>query len=186
MDALRAAARRGPPSLTPRRLAAARAALVRSLIAPRSCSATAARMWTVSLLAWGLSAAMNSTLLSISVAMNARLRDKRSSLAMTSLALCLRQAASATVVWHGKSLWCRHSFALQISAAEPETATSSPELRERRCAGRALTTSAIHCTSLTAERRSLTMYLLRMEFAEASDGQHQTIEVGRQRPHYPH
>src|SRR5215475_3054126 len=34
MDALRAAARRGPPSLAPRRLAAARAALVRSLIAP--------------------------------------------------------------------------------------------------------------------------------------------------------
>src|SRR5215471_16237132 len=66
MDALRAAARRGPPSLTPRRLAAARAALVRSLIAPRSCSATAARMWTVSLLACGLSAAMNSTLLSMS------------------------------------------------------------------------------------------------------------------------
>ena len=34
MDALRAAARRGPPSLAPRRLAAAKAALVRSLIAP--------------------------------------------------------------------------------------------------------------------------------------------------------
>ena len=64
MEALRATARRGPPSLTPRRLAAARAALVRSLIAPRSCSATAARMWTVSLLPCGLSAAMNSTLLS--------------------------------------------------------------------------------------------------------------------------
>jgi hypothetical protein len=60
------------PSLTPRRLAAAKAALVRSLIAARSCSATAARMWTVSLLACGLSAAMNSTLLSISVAMKAR------------------------------------------------------------------------------------------------------------------
>ena len=39
---------------------------MRSLIAPRSCSATAARMWTVSLLACGLSAAMNSTLLSMS------------------------------------------------------------------------------------------------------------------------
>src|SRR5262249_15438575 len=37
--------------------------LVRSLIVARSCSATAARMWTVSLLACGLSAAMNSTLL---------------------------------------------------------------------------------------------------------------------------
>jgi len=32
-------------------------------------------MWTVSLLACGLSAAMNSTLLSISVAMKARLRE---------------------------------------------------------------------------------------------------------------
>jgi hypothetical protein len=48
LDAFRAAARRGPPSLTPRRLAAAKAALVRSLIAARSCSATATRMWTVS------------------------------------------------------------------------------------------------------------------------------------------
>src|SRR5262249_14538723 len=38
LDALRAAARRGPPSLTPRRLAAAKAALVRSLIAAGSCS----------------------------------------------------------------------------------------------------------------------------------------------------
>ena len=28
----------------------------------------------------------------------------------------------ATVVWHGKSLWCRHCFASQISAAEAETA----------------------------------------------------------------
>src|SRR5262252_7512976 len=36
MDAFRAAARRGPPSLTPRRLAAAKAALVRSLIAAQS------------------------------------------------------------------------------------------------------------------------------------------------------
>ena len=34
MNALRAAASRGPPSLTPRRLAAAKAALVLSLIAP--------------------------------------------------------------------------------------------------------------------------------------------------------
>jgi hypothetical protein len=51
MEARRAAARRGPPSFLPRALAAARAALVRSLIASRSCSATAARMWMVSLLA---------------------------------------------------------------------------------------------------------------------------------------
>ena len=36
---------RGPPSLTPRSLAAARPARVRSAIISRSCSATAARMW---------------------------------------------------------------------------------------------------------------------------------------------
>jgi hypothetical protein len=42
MEARQAAARRGPPSFFPRALAAARAALVRSLIASRSCSATAA------------------------------------------------------------------------------------------------------------------------------------------------
>src|SRR5262245_51781290 len=62
LDALRAAARRGPPSLTPRRLAAASAALVRSLMAVRSCSATAARMWTVSLLACGFMAALHRAL----------------------------------------------------------------------------------------------------------------------------
>jgi hypothetical protein len=48
---------------------------VRSLIASRSCSATAARMWMVSLLACGLSVATNSTPESIRVAMKARLRD---------------------------------------------------------------------------------------------------------------
>src|SRR5262245_51421981 len=51
----------GPPSLTPRALAAASAAFVRALIASRSCSATAARIWIVSLLANGISAAINST-----------------------------------------------------------------------------------------------------------------------------
>jgi hypothetical protein len=40
------------------------------------------------LLACGLSTAMNSTPESINVAMKARLRNRRSSLAMTSLALC--------------------------------------------------------------------------------------------------
>ena len=50
----------GVPKRFPRALAAARAALVRSEIGSRSCSATAARMWMVSLLAWGLSTAGNS------------------------------------------------------------------------------------------------------------------------------
>jgi hypothetical protein len=76
----------GVPSRFPRALAAARAALVRSEIASRSCSATAARMWIVSLLACGLSTAMNSTPESIRVATKARFRESRSSLAMTSRA----------------------------------------------------------------------------------------------------
>jgi hypothetical protein len=46
-----AAAGSGVPSRVPRALAAARAALVRSEIASRSCSATAARMCSVSLFA---------------------------------------------------------------------------------------------------------------------------------------
>jgi hypothetical protein len=44
----------GVPSRFPRALAAARVALVRSEIASRSCSAAAARMWMVSLLAVGI------------------------------------------------------------------------------------------------------------------------------------
>jgi hypothetical protein len=52
-------------------------------------------MWMVNLLACGLSTAMNSTPESINVAMNARLRERRSSLAMTSLALYFLQAARA-------------------------------------------------------------------------------------------
>ena len=48
----------GLPSFVPRALAAFSAALVRSDIASRSCSATAARMWMVSLLAYGLHKAL--------------------------------------------------------------------------------------------------------------------------------
>jgi hypothetical protein len=59
---------RGVPNRVPRALVAARAALVRSEIASRSRSATAARMWMVSLLACGLSTATNSTPESIRVA----------------------------------------------------------------------------------------------------------------------
>src|ERR1700730_2522089 len=47
----------GPPSFLPSfassALSAASAAFVRALMASRSCSATAARIWMVSLLAWG-------------------------------------------------------------------------------------------------------------------------------------
>jgi hypothetical protein len=51
----------GLPSLTPRALAAARAALVRAEIMRRSSSATIAMMPTVSRLADGISAATNPT-----------------------------------------------------------------------------------------------------------------------------
>jgi hypothetical protein len=70
--------------------------------ARRSCCATAARICTVNLLACGLSTAMNSTPESINAAMNARLRDNRSSLSMTNLALRRLQAASAAAKWPGR------------------------------------------------------------------------------------
>jgi hypothetical protein len=55
--------------------------------------------------------------------MNARLRDKRSSLAMTSLALCLRQAASA---------FCSSGRALRLplsTSVNSSTSRQGPPLR---------------------------------------------------------
>jgi hypothetical protein len=93
----RVSASLGLPSFLPSNanlsLTTASAAFVRALMASRSCSATAASIWIVSLLACGMSAAMTPE--SISVEMNATLRLSRSSLAMTSLALCFLQAAMA-------------------------------------------------------------------------------------------
>jgi hypothetical protein len=75
LQALGAGARRrllGPGNalivaeLDARAFAAARASVVRPLMASRSNSATAAKMWTVNLVAVGLSTAMKSTLRSIS------------------------------------------------------------------------------------------------------------------------
>ncbi|MCP2132673.1 UNVERIFIED_ORG: Holliday junction resolvasome RuvABC DNA-binding subunit [Bradyrhizobium japonicum] len=77
----------GPISaLTPRTLAAANAALTRSLIMRRSCSATSAKMPTVNLLALGRSAATKATPRLFQPTQKMRVRDKRSSLAITSLA----------------------------------------------------------------------------------------------------
>ena len=76
----------GLPSLTPRALAAASAAIVRCEIISRSCSATAARMWIVSRVACGLSQATKSTPDSIKFEIKATLRASRSSLAMTKVA----------------------------------------------------------------------------------------------------
>jgi hypothetical protein len=75
---------------------AASPSLVRCEIISRSCSATAARMWIVSLVACGLSTATNSTRDSIKADRNATLRESRSSLATTSLHFSLRQSASAS------------------------------------------------------------------------------------------
>ena len=83
-------------------LTGASAALVRAEIASRSCSATAARIWIVNLVAVGLSQQTKSTLRSINIAMNVRLRLRRSSLAMTNFALCLLQAASAFATRAGR------------------------------------------------------------------------------------
>jgi hypothetical protein len=81
----------GPPSLTPRALAAASPARVRSDIRRASYSATAAMMWTVNLLACGKSTASNSTFDSMRFETKATLRARRSSLATISLAPVRRQ-----------------------------------------------------------------------------------------------
>ena len=60
---------------------------MRSEIIIASCSAMAAMMWIVRRFACGKSTASNSTFDSIKLEMNATLRAKRSSLAMTSLVL---------------------------------------------------------------------------------------------------
>lgn|GEM_PF-3782127 len=87
--------RLGFPSFTPRSLACAIAAFVRSEIMARSCSATAARIWIVSLDASGISTARNSTRLSMRFEMKATDRESRSSLAISSVAFCRRHRSSA-------------------------------------------------------------------------------------------
>ena len=71
-------------------------------------------LWIVNLLACGLSTAMNSTPESMSVAMNAKLRDRRSSLAMTSLALCFLQAVSA---FSNSGLSFRFPLSISVNSA---------------------------------------------------------------------
>ena len=83
---------RGVPSCFPRAFAAARA---RSEMASRSCSATAARIWMVSLLANGISAATHSTPDSHESRHEGKISGELIQLAMTSRALCLRQASMA-------------------------------------------------------------------------------------------
>lgn len=87
----------GLPSFTPLAFAAASAAFVRTLIISRSCSATAARTWTVNLLAIGISAAMKSTPASISELMKATFLARRSSFAITSVARVALAWARASI-----------------------------------------------------------------------------------------
>src|SRR5262249_37565586 len=113
----------GLPRRLPRAFAACRASLVRWAIISRSCCATAARMWIVSLLACGLSTATNSTPESIRVAMNARFRDRRSSFAITSLARCFLHAVKAAASW-GRSLRLLTTMAVEaLLDGEAETLT---------------------------------------------------------------
>ena len=74
------------PSFVPFFFASARASFVRWLICSASCSATAARIWTVNLFASGMSQATKSTPDSISPDTKCTLRAKRSSFAMHSVA----------------------------------------------------------------------------------------------------
>ncbi len=74
-------------SFIPRLRATLSASLVRLEIASRSSCATSAMMPTVRSFASGKSTAENHTPLSLSVSRNAALRDSRSSLAVTRVAL---------------------------------------------------------------------------------------------------
>src|SRR5262249_49386354 len=77
---------RMPPSLTPRALAAARAAFVRALICSRSCWAITASRPMVSLFASGISAQTKLTPLSCRVMRNAAFLESLSNLAITRVA----------------------------------------------------------------------------------------------------
>ena len=82
-----------PPSAMPRALAACSAARVRCEIIAASCSATAAKMCSVNLVALGLSAATIATSPSSSLARNATFRLSRSSFAISSVARRRRHSA---------------------------------------------------------------------------------------------
>src|SRR5258708_34164297 len=114
----------GLPSFLPLAFAAARAALVRSLMRRASSSATAAKMCSVSREAKGWPQATKSTPASI-VAMKATLRASRSSLATSRVALPLRAAPSAFAV-HGQAFVCPrcegrilHAVAFLFDIANP-------------------------------------------------------------------
>jgi hypothetical protein len=120
----------GFPNRFPRALAAWRAAGVRALMISRSCWATAAKICTVSLFACGLSTAMNSTPESMSVAIKARLRDRRSSLAMTSLAFSFLQAASA-LSSSGRSLRLPLSISVNSATSDQRHLLRSSKFPDR-------------------------------------------------------
>jgi hypothetical protein len=86
-----------PPQTTPRAFDATIAALTRSEMSFASYSAIAARIWIVSRFACGKSAATNSTPLSMSCEIKATLRARRSSFAITKIALNMRQSLSASL-----------------------------------------------------------------------------------------
>jgi hypothetical protein len=105
----------GLPRRLPRALAAFRAADVRALMISRSRWATAAKIWIVNLFAFGLSTAMNSTPESISVAINVRLRERRSSSAITSLARPQKHPAhGALALDRFKNFWRRNTIPVAL------------------------------------------------------------------------
>jgi hypothetical protein len=119
----------GLPSFCPRALAAASAARVRSEILRASSSATAARMCKVRRFAVGLSAAMNSTPLSIMAATKAMLRARRSSFAMITVAP-VRRACSSALWSSGRSAF------LPVSTSTCSATRTRPSPRKRATASR--------------------------------------------------
>ena len=122
------------PRRLPRALACASAALVRAEIISRSCSATAARMWMVNRVAWGLSHATKSTPDSIKLEIKKTLRASRSSLAMIKVARRRRQAASATAIC-GRSLRLPDSISWNSATMMPCAPATWRETASR-CASR--------------------------------------------------
>ena len=109
-----------PPQTTPRAFEATMAALTRSEISLASYSAMAARMWIVSRLACGKSASTNSTPLSMSCAIKATLRARRSRFAMTRTALYMRQSLKASLNC-GRAAFVPLSTSVNSANRSPET-----------------------------------------------------------------
>jgi hypothetical protein len=107
-------------SWTPRTFAACSASRVRCEICSRSYSAKADRIWIISLLAYGASAATNSTPLSMRDDTNATFRANRSNLAINRIARAFRQCA-IDCTRTGRRLFAPLSTSTNSPRSSPQT-----------------------------------------------------------------